>query len=215
MPRDPRTRRYPLRLIAFVGKLGEQGYRTSQALALLGKMGVDPLPARETVKRWLDPDFAEADRMRQRKGLLPGPQPQRKWTWQRKLQRLHQLSGLGISYEAVARVMNHDYGLTLTCDQVRRIENGTTSSDDSLRALMEGRRLRRGRGPAQVASKQDGRANGSEARSPLQAGTPPQSSAPLHGGDVGRGSGREPRRIEGARVHPDPGRRSKAPAPGS
>lgn len=161
-----RRRRYPPKLIEFVRRLGEQGYRTVEAEAAVRKLGTDPMPTRETIHRWLDPDYWEAHRMKQRKGSLPGPRPTHSHTWQRKLERLRELRSIGLTYKAVALVMNHDYGLILTEDSARAVCT-ERFPDDSLKEVMEGRVLRRGRRP--VASKSDGRQHQRQARPALQA----------------------------------------------
>jgi len=163
---NSKARRYPPRLVEFVRRLGEQGYRVCDARAAVAKLGVDPLPAERTIKRWLDPDFAEADRMSQRRGRLPGPQPRKRWTWQRKLERLRELRALGISLAAVAKVMNHDYALRLTPENVRHLI-ADDYPEDSVERLMRGYELRRGRRP--VASKSDGRHHQRQAGPSLQA----------------------------------------------
>lgn len=131
----PTQRRYSPRLVEFVRRLGEHGYRTCEAEAAVAKLGVAPRPSRDTIKRWLDPDREEAMRMARRKGNLPGPRPRVAWTWQRRLERMRTLRELGLSFTALAAVMNHDYGLELTESKVRGIFNDIVS-EKTVRKLM-------------------------------------------------------------------------------
>lgn len=135
---------YPTKLIEFTRRLGEAGYRTCDAQAALAKRGYRP--SRSTVKRWLNPELWEAERMAKRKGggVLPGPVPGMNWAWQRRLKRLHELREVGLSFRACADLMNHDFGLQMTKEHSESVVKGQLSLE-SIRVLMNGGRPRRGR----------------------------------------------------------------------
>jgi hypothetical protein len=90
-------------------------------------------PGQSTVRRWVDPDYAEVVRMRQRRGGVCGPS--RRTTASMRLDRLASLTGLGLSLADVAKVANFDFGTSLTGSDVEFLL-GAEFSDRDLKRLL-------------------------------------------------------------------------------
>jgi hypothetical protein len=119
-------------VIEFARRLADRGADCSRVRTALAKRGYSP--SRNTVKRWIDPDFAEATRRGKRRGGRPGPHPRK--TWRRRLERMEELRALRISYRSIAALMTHDFEhVELTENQVRAIFNGQTS-ERTIRQLL-------------------------------------------------------------------------------
>lgn len=136
-------RRYPVKVVEFARRLHEDGRSITDIQLALGRLG--HRPARSTVMFWVDPDYREIHNLRTRLRAYPhGRQRQQRKAWWMKRQRMEELRSAGLSFTAVANVMNLDFGLALNHEQARGILNGTLA-DASTRALLEGKRIRRGR----------------------------------------------------------------------
>lgn len=137
----PRTTRYPARAQTFARSLYEQGRTLTEIQAALSRYG--HFPDYVTVKRWVDPEWRrERDSVTaRRRSIKRGRRPENASL---RHARLLELRSLGLSANAVARVMNHDYGLKLTSEHVRGI-CGETISKPSLRRLLRGQPPSRGR----------------------------------------------------------------------
>jgi hypothetical protein len=97
-------------------ELYEAGWRCGQIPDLLAKeQGVKP--SEVTIRRWVDQDYAEAQRQRRPIGALHF----RRQGWKPRLERIRDLASLGISAAAVAKVASHDFGLSLNDRHVRGI----------------------------------------------------------------------------------------------
>jgi hypothetical protein len=128
----PRYPAYPPRVIEFARRLHERGADVGRIRVALQKRG--HCPSRNTVKRWVDPDFAEATRRGKRRGGRPGPHPRK--TWRRRLERMQELRDLGVSYPSIAAVMSNDFeGVELDGRQVRSIFQGDVNEANIQRLL--------------------------------------------------------------------------------
>lgn len=78
-------------------------------------------PSRNTVYRWIDPDYAAAERARKRTGR---PKRSRRKAWRFVFDRIEEMRRLGMSYRAIAVLVSHDFDLSLTDEQVERMLQG-------------------------------------------------------------------------------------------
>lgn len=129
---------YPMRVVEFARRCAEFNYSVNQIQIALAKQG--HRPSWSTIKCWVDPEYAEERNIKRRRG---GPGRSAKRVWRRRRERLEQLRGAGLSFGAIARVINLDYGLTLTAENVRGILTNRLVPPNQ-RALLEGRRISRG-----------------------------------------------------------------------
>jgi hypothetical protein len=109
--------RYPVKVMRFAQRMDEEGKTNAEIRAGLARLGY--WPSRDTVVRWVDPEHAEYTRVRQRRGRRPHISRRRAWRY--RLDRLRALRELELSYTALAKLMNFDFGLELTEHQVRSI----------------------------------------------------------------------------------------------
>jgi hypothetical protein len=113
-------------------ELHKAGFRCGQISGLLEtEMGVRPHEV--TVRRWVDPDYAEAQRERRSIG---GTQARRAG-WKPRLKRLRDLQGVGVPYPAIAKVANLDFGLSLSEHDVREVLARQGLAADKLRRLLD------------------------------------------------------------------------------
>jgi hypothetical protein len=119
--------RYPANVTEFARRLyQDEGYRLVQVIEALGRRGITP--ARSTVLYWCDPDARTAHNVQNRTRMYPhGRQRRREASWSVKLRRMRELRGLGLSFDAVRRVANHEFGTELDADAARRILTGRVS----------------------------------------------------------------------------------------
>lgn len=111
---------HPSNVVARARTLHEAGWRCGEIPAILHReLGV--CPHEVTVRRWIDPDYAEAQKLsKERSG-----RQMRKWGWRSRLRRLRELREIGLSFSAIAALMSHDFGLELSERQAEAIAKGT------------------------------------------------------------------------------------------
>lgn len=115
---------YPANVREFARRLYAHGYSPYRIHKSLKARGYGA--AEDTIRCWVDPEYAEARAMRKRTGRKPGPDPRR--GYRRRLARMEELRGLGLSYRSIAAVMTNDFeDVELTTHQVRAIFRGWTS----------------------------------------------------------------------------------------
>jgi hypothetical protein len=136
-------RRYPAKVMRFARRLHEEGYRLFEIEAALKRQGYTP--SMYTIRRWTHPEVVDYDRARRRR---PPRRIVRSSGWFIKLARMKQLRDAGCSYASVTIVMNLDFGLSLTSDQVRYMLLGRTSKE-TMELLLVGERAKRGRSAKQ------------------------------------------------------------------
>lgn len=133
---------YPRQALEFARRMGEAGYRPTYVRGELAKLGYTP--SLSTVSRWMDPEVWEAQREANRRamsgieGTLPGPKPGKKWTWQRRLDRFRRLAAAGVPVRSATKVMNLDFGLSMTDEQGRYILAGRMSRESTIALLTGG-----------------------------------------------------------------------------
>jgi hypothetical protein len=111
-------------------ELYEAGWKCGQISRLLAsEFGVQPHEV--TVRRWVDPDYAEA----QKRSTRTSEPAMRKWGWKSRLRRLRQLRGIGLSCSATAAVLALDFDVDLTESQVEAIAK-ETCSDRTMKRLL-------------------------------------------------------------------------------
>lgn len=88
-------------------------------------------PAATTVRRWIDADYAERQRMREQTG---GVQT-RRWGWRRRLARIRQLREADVAFDAIAKLIRLDFGLDLSKLQLERIARGECTEFATRRLL--------------------------------------------------------------------------------
>jgi hypothetical protein len=98
---------------------------------LEGELGRAPSPT--TIRKWCDLDYAESVRIRERRGGRPGPN--RFKTWKLRLERIRELRNLGLSCEAIAKVVAHDFSLSLDGGAVERMLRGEMQEPTIARLL--------------------------------------------------------------------------------
>jgi len=88
-------------------------------------------PAATTVRRWIDDDYAERQRLREQTG---GVQT-RRWGWRRRLARIRQLRDADVAFDAIVKLARLDFGLDLSTQQVEKVARGETSDAGARRLL--------------------------------------------------------------------------------
>lgn len=115
-------------LVTRAKELYAAGWRCGEIRQVLAReMGA--CPAEATIRRWVDPEYAEAQRESQRTGASAA----RKWGWKNRLARIHTLAEIGLEHGAIAKVVNHDFSLGLSTQAVRfllegRVDTGKVKS---------------------------------------------------------------------------------------
>jgi hypothetical protein len=135
---EKRTKAYPMNVVTFARRLHEQnGWEAGRIRKALIARGHSP--SHNTVLCWIDEDYADMRRernklehRRRRGGLRSKP---RHTPWGCRLTRMEELRAAGLSYGAVAKVMELDFEVTLTRDQSERILKGMVSGRTIRRLL--------------------------------------------------------------------------------
>lgn len=143
--------RYTTKEMARAKSLVEAGWNPTETSRFLRQeFGRSPNPT--TIRKWADPDYYEAVKMRERIGGISGPN--RYKTWKLRLERMQALRGLGLSYADVAAVVSHDFSIAVTAWQADRILSGTLTQPSVEELLWpQGRQERRRTGrPLKIAS---------------------------------------------------------------
>jgi hypothetical protein len=112
-------------------ELAEAGWNAAQIARRIPKEFTGVAPAETTVRRWVDPDYAERQRTREQ----VGESKMRRWGWRRRLARVRALRGAGLTHASVAAVMHLDFGLDLTDRQVERLVNEKVTEQGARAAL--------------------------------------------------------------------------------
>lgn len=121
---------YPANVREFARRLHERQGLTAHAICKrLAARGFTP--DYNTVRCWIDDDYAEARRestrlaMRRRSGRSHGRGRRRLELWAARWERMQELRGLRLSYRAIAAVMSNDFeGVELDAEQVRSMLRG-------------------------------------------------------------------------------------------
>lgn len=111
---------YPARASEFARRLAENGLSVVEIRDALARYGFHPTLT--TIRYWCDPDRKLARNLRRRSRL---GRSQAEPAWWAKRRRMRELRDLGVSFDAIRRIINHDLELELTTEQVRGILNGT------------------------------------------------------------------------------------------
>jgi hypothetical protein len=89
-------------------------------------------PTRNAVRSWIDPDYAEGERLRRRTGR---PRKSRRKGWRFVFDRVEEMRELNISYRAIAVLISHDFDLSLDEEQVRSMLQGRMRESTMARLL--------------------------------------------------------------------------------
>lgn len=117
-------------LMARARELHQAGWKCGEISRLLdSEFGVKPHEV--TIRRWVDPDYAEA----QKRSTRTSEPAMRKWGWKSRLRRLQQLRAVGLSCSAVVAVLALDFDVDLTERQVEAIEK-KTCPDRTMKLLL-------------------------------------------------------------------------------
>lgn len=123
---------YPANVREFARRLYAHGYSPYRIHKSLKARGYGA--AEDTIRCWVDPEYAEARAMRKRNGRKPGRDPRRGYS--RRFARMEELRALGLSFRDIAAVMSNDFeGIELTTEQVRSIFRGWMSDRRARRLL--------------------------------------------------------------------------------
>lgn len=133
-----KRRTYPMNVVTFARRLHEHnGMKAHQIRNALIQRGWSP--SHNTVLRWIDEDYADAwrearriEKRRKRGGLTGKP---RRSAWGVRLARMEELRDAGLSYEAIAKLAELDFGLTLSRSQIEGILKGKVSGRTIRRLL--------------------------------------------------------------------------------
>lgn len=138
-----RGRRYPVNAIEFARRLYDDGKTIAEVRAALARHGY--YPSHKSVVHWCEPEVREAFNLRRNHKLWPRDQRRRRETeWQVKRERMERLREAGLTFSAIAKVINLDFGLELDAEQARGILRGRIGSQ-ATRLLLSGEKLSRGR----------------------------------------------------------------------
>lgn len=130
---------YPANVVEFARRLYEQkGYTITRIRTALQRYGYNP--SHTTVLCWVDPEY-KASRYAHRNTNRNLGRP-RKHAWRHRLERMRKLRAAGLSQQDIARVMELDFGLSLTRHQV----------DAFLRGKVSERTIRRNLWPDEAAA---------------------------------------------------------------
>jgi hypothetical protein len=125
---------YPANVREYARRLAKENgwspYRVRKAMT--GR--VDPLPSEHAIRTWVDKDYYE-DHLRKARTYGPAG-PARKKTWARRLARMEELRNEAkLTYASIAKLMAHDFGLSIGKEQTERILKGMVSGKTIRRVL--------------------------------------------------------------------------------
>lgn len=122
-PPRPTGRRYPANVSEFARRLREDGRSYDEVIHALVRRGYRP--SKSTVIYWCDPTFRERHNLKQKRRLYPSGKANNvraaDTAWWAKLRRMRKLREAGLSFTAVAAVMNLDFDLELDTEAARAI----------------------------------------------------------------------------------------------
>ena len=127
---SPTTIRHPANRREFARRLYADGRSVDsirRALALHG-----PKPSWATVRAWVDPDYAEARRLANRRRMCRVPSRRPRRAWEIKLERMQTLREATIGYRSIAVLMALDFDTHLSEEQVRSILAGRCANPRKL-----------------------------------------------------------------------------------
>lgn len=124
---------HPSNVVARAKVLAEAGWTAAQIARRIPSEFPGIAPAETTVRRWIDPDYAE----RQREHCRTGGAETRRWGWRRRLARIRQLREAGIGFDAIAKLAHLDFDLDLSKRQLQAITRGEYT-DFATRQLLGG-----------------------------------------------------------------------------
>lgn len=122
---------HPIAVVARARELAEAGWTAAQITRRIPQEFTGIAPAGTTVRRWIDADYAERQRMTD----LTGGVQTRRWGWRRRLARIRELREAEISFDAITKLLHLDFGISLSCLQVERIARGELTTDGTRRLL--------------------------------------------------------------------------------
>lgn len=109
-------RGYPVAVVKRARELYEAGWTNCSELARILARETGQAPNPTTIRKWVDPDYAEVCRARRQIGGISGPN--REKTWQLRLRRVRELRGIGLSFRDIAALISHDFDVSLSTEQV-------------------------------------------------------------------------------------------------
>jgi hypothetical protein len=122
---------HPIAVVNRAKELAEAGWTAAQIARQIPKEFVGVAPAETTVRRWIDPDYAERQRQSDRTGGIQT----RRWGWRRRLARIRELRDAEVGFDAITKLLHLDFGLALGREQVERIARGEVSTEAIRRNL--------------------------------------------------------------------------------
>lgn len=115
---------HPENVREFCRRLYEEFDRTPTEIGhILRERGYEPVPSWAAIRSWCDPDYRRTrlSGARARHATKRGAafrKVSRKRGWHYRLERIQELRSLGISYRSIAVLASHDFGLSLTANQI-------------------------------------------------------------------------------------------------
>jgi hypothetical protein len=128
---------YPIQVVTRARELHAAGFDSPTEIArIIARESEQKVqPSRNSVRRWIDPDYAEAEREKKRKGK---PQcAKRRKAWRMRLDRMRELrEDVGLSFESIAALVSHDFpGVSISDQQAERILGGQLTERTTARLL--------------------------------------------------------------------------------
>jgi hypothetical protein len=124
---------YPSIYPARARELHGAGWGNCSEIARILEREMGRRPGQTTIRRWVDEDYAEVVRTRQRRGGVCGPARQK--TWHLRLARIEALHEIGLTHMGVAKVASLDFDLELGEDDIGFLVRGEVS-DEGVRRLL-------------------------------------------------------------------------------
>lgn len=125
---------YPAKYAIRARELAEANWSLTDIANILGRE-FGQRPSVPSVRRWIDPDYAETERFARARGGHLKPRQRRKM-WRLVYDRMCELrfeAGLGAT--AIAKLLTHDFGADVTPEQVRHMTEGNVSERTMRRQL--------------------------------------------------------------------------------
>lgn len=123
------ARSYPMPVVTRAREHSEAGWKPGK-IALLLKKEFGLTISVVTVRRWVDPDYADRQRRSQDQSEWKN-----RWGWKRRLRRIRELRDAEITFDAIAKLLRLDFDLDLSKTQVERLARGELSSEATRRLL--------------------------------------------------------------------------------
>src|SRR4051812_1043286 len=118
-----RGNKYSTAYVSRARELYRAGWTNCSEVARMLQKEFGRAPNSTTIRKWVDPDYYEAVKTRERVGGVSGPN--RLKTWKLRFERIVQLTRAGLDADSAALVLQLDFGLEIDADDVTAMLAGT------------------------------------------------------------------------------------------